>query len=319
MKKIIFLLILSGLSQGFARGGDGGYAGAFLRMGINARSAALGDAHSALPQGAVSGVYNPGLLPYLPERYLTMSYSFLPLDRSLHYIGYAQSLQAGPEKAGAMAAGFSVAWIGAGVDNIDGRDGSGQHTRMYSHSNHAFYLSFALSPHPFVSFGVSGKILWSRFPKLENDGSALSSQSFGLDFGAFITPFQNLMFGIVMRDHLSKFTWNTDQVWDRGTSTTHTFPKHYRLAFLYRIPQEWFFITAELENSDKQNPRYHLGAEARILQYGAFRLGLDDKLPAFGIGLNLSVWGRQTVFDYTFVATGAAPGADHLLSWTFCM
>jgi hypothetical protein len=318
MRTYIALIVIMFLSTvATAQKGDGGYAGAFLRMGVNARAAALGDAHSALPEGSVAGFYNPGLLPYLAGRSVTLSYSFLPLDRSMHYIGYAQSLHPSPEDAGALAAGFSLAWIGAGVDNIDGRDGSGQHTQTFSHSNHAFYLSFALSPHPYVSIGVSGKILWNRFPQLENDGSALSSQSFGLDFGAFITPFQNLMMGVVLRDRLSKFTWNTDQVWDRGTSTTNAFPKSYRIAVSYRIPQDWLLFCTELENSDKQNPRYHFGLEANILHYGALRLGLDDDLPAFGFGLNVPVLGRKSMFDYTFIATGQTPGADHLLGWTF--
>ena len=313
LSMIFFMLVGTAL----AAGGDGGYAGAFLRMGIGARAKSMGDAFSAIPEGAVAGVYNPALLPHLRQRQVALSFAFLPLDRNLDYIGYAQSLQPkGDGEAAPLRAGFALAWIHAGVDKIDARDGSGNHTGYLSNSENAFYLSFAMSPAPFLSFGLSGKVLYNRFPGLKQDDAALTSTGFGIDFGAYLTPLRNLMIGAVIRDNMSKYTWNTDKVWERGTSTTYKFPKVIRGAVAYRV-QSWLLVAAEVEDSKEQNPRYHFGAEFSHGEIGALRFGLDDGLATFGLGFNVHLLGRAASINYAFIAAREAPRADHIFSWTF--
>ena len=154
MKKFIFIFTLFAVSTTFASSeGDGGYAGAFLRMGFEARTKALGDAFTAVPEGAVAGIYNPATLPNLNSRQAILSTSFLPLDRNLNYIGFAMpirpKLKSGG-KAQPLEAGLAVGWINAGVDNIDGRDRSGNHTGDLSNSENAFFMSLleALLPTP---------------------------------------------------------------------------------------------------------------------------------------------------------------------------
>ena len=313
---IIFLLLVSSI---LARGGDGGYAGAFLRMGMGARARAMGDAFTAIPQGAVAAFYNPALLPHLKERQFNVSFSFMSLDRKLDYVGYAQSLQpkASDGEGKLMKAGFSLAWIHAGVDNIDGRDLSGNSIGELSNSEHAFYMSFAVNPVSIFSIGISGKVLYNRFPKIAQEDKAVSATGFGIDVGAFLTPMPNLMFGLVLRDNMSKYTWNTDKLWERGTSTTYRFPKILRAAVAYRIPQEWLLVTAEVEDSEEQLRRFHLGAEVSFRQVGAIRLGLDDLMPTFGLGLYVDLFGREASVNYSFVAERYGPGFDHIFSWTF--
>jgi hypothetical protein len=322
MKRLLHIFILSIFLTSLihASEGDGGYAGAFLRMGIGARAKSMGDAYSAIPQGAMAGIYNPALLPHLKEREALVSFAFLPLDRSLDLVCYAQPLSpkvSPDEDAKPLKAGFSLAWVHAGVDNIDGRDGSGNHIGYFSNSEHAFYLSFAISPAPFISLGVGGKVLYNRFPKLAQEDAAITSTGFGIDVGVYVTPIRNLMLGVVVRDNLSKYTWNTDKLWDRGTSTTYKFPKVLRSAIAYKLPQDWLLLAAEIESSEEQNPRYHFGAELSYLHLGALRLGYDDGYPTFGLGFNTHLFGKKAGLNYAFIAVGDAPRADHIFSWTF--
>ncbi len=319
MKKILILFCITFFAgQLLAKDGDGGYAGAFLRMGMGARAKAMGDAYTAVPEGAVAGFYNPALLPHLKNRQLSLSFAFLPLDRKLDYVGYAQSLQPGKdEDEQPFKAGFAAAWVHAGTDNIDGRDSNGNHTTYFSNSENAFYLSFAISPSSILSFGVSGKVLYNRFPNVENDDGALTSTGFGMDFGAFLTPIPNVMCGLVIKDHMSKYSWNTDNVWDRGTSTVNNFPKTTRFGVACRIPQQWLLISADVENSKEQNPCYHVGCELSYLDIGAIRIGFDENYPTFGIGLSGNILGVRANVNYAFVDTGDAPGQDHIFSWTF--
>jgi len=322
MKRYILVLFMSVLFalQAFARPGDGGYAGAFLRMGLGARAKALGDAYSAIPEGAVAGFYNPALLPHLQERQLVASYSFLTLDRNFDYIGFAMPLnpKADPDKEGnPLKAGLALGWVHAGVDNIYGTDGSGNHTMDFSNSEHAFYLSFALSPFEKFSIGINGKVLYNQIPDIEKDDGALTSTGFGIDIGAFYSPVNNLTLGLVLRDNMSKYSWNTDTVYERGTSTVNKFPKVTRAAIAYRIPQQWLLLTAELEDSDKQNPRYHYGMELSSAKIGALRFGLDDNSPTFGLGLKVKILGKTSMINYAFIISQDAPGSDHIFSWAF--
>lgn len=322
MKTFLTAILIIILYSTFALSsdGDGGYAGAFLRMGMGARAKAMGDAFAAIPEDAIAGFYNPALLPHLKKRQAMLSFAFLPLDRKLDYLGYAQSLHPKvSEEDGAkpLSAGFAVAWVHAGVDNIYGTDSNGNHIGDFSNAEHAFYLSFAISPTPFFSVGLSGKVLYNRFPKIAQEDAPVSSQGFGVDFGAYLNPVSNLTLGLVLRDNMSKYTWNTDKLWERGTSTTNRFPKVTRAAIAYRIPQQWLLAIAEVEDSKEQNPRYHFGAELSYQQMGAVRFGLDNGLPTFGLGFFSELLGHRAGLNYAFVAAGDAPSADHVFSWTF--
>lgn len=321
MKTIISFICISiciNLSA-HASEGDGGRAGAFLRIGIGARAKAMGNAFSAIPEDAFAGVYNPAMLPFLKGRQFAISYAFLPLDRKLNYIGFAIPLQpkfaADPGQRAPMKAGLAIAWINAGVDNIDGRDFSGNHVGNYSYSENAFFLSFALSPMKYFSLGINGKILYCSFPGLNNDESALTSSGFGIDFAAFFRPITDLTLGLVWRDNISKNTWNTESLWERGTSTVDKYPKTLHAAAAYRTPWRWLLVSGEMEDSKEMNPRYHFGLEATYHEIGAFRAGMDDDHFTCGIGFFVKVLGKQVSMNYAYVAPSIEPSADHILSW----
>jgi len=73
-------------------GSNAGMAGAFLRMGLGARALALGDVGVAIPGDGYGLYYNPATLPYLKERALLTTYTYLALDRHLNFVGFALPL-----------------------------------------------------------------------------------------------------------------------------------------------------------------------------------------------------------------------------------
>lgn len=298
------ILVIFSTVQILLAAGDGGYAGAFLRMGLSARAKALGDAFTAMPLGAVSAIYNPALIPHLQHRHAVLSSALLPLDRRLDFVGYAQPLQPkvkeDEDEGVPLKAGLSLAWVHAGVNNIDGRDLSGNHTGYFSNSEHAFYLSFALSPIESFSIGLSGKVLYNRFPNMTQEDQALTSSGFGLDFGVCFRPIADFTIGLAVRDQMSKYTWNTDKVWERGTSITDKFPTVTRVGISYRLPYQMFLIAAEIEDSKEQDPRYHIGAEASLLNIGALRLGLDNGMLTAGFGVIIPKTKEVLQLSYAF-------------------
>ncbi|RPH97665.1 MAG: hypothetical protein EHM72_13375 [Calditrichaeota bacterium] len=322
MKNLIFYSVLF-IAPSFLwadSGADGGYAGAFLRMGIEARSKSLGDAYTAVAEGPTAGIFNPAALPHLGSRQAVLSFSFLPLDRQLDFIGIALPIRpqvantSGPHP---LNAGIMIGWVHAGVSNIDGRDSAGNHTMNLSNSENAFYMGFALSPTPWMSIGIAGKILYHRIPDIAEQGGALTSRGFGLDVGIFAKPIDGLSIGAALRDNMSKYSWNTDKVYERGTSSTYKFPRILRLGAAYSIPQDWLLLVADIETSDVQNPRYHAGMEFSLEEIGSLRLGWDHDKPTFGLGLKTKILGHLTALNYAFSPTLDSLSPDHVLTWSF--
>lgn len=316
---ICLLLLLLGVIQAEAKG-DGGYAGAFLRMGLGARSLGMGGAFSAVAQDAYAGYYNPAGLPLLKSREFVTTLSFLPLDRRLNYLGYAQSISPKPqgEKATkAVRAGFSLGWINSGVKNIDGRDMDGRPIGTLSNSENAFYFSFALMPYQRVSLGFSAKVLYNRFPSLAEDGRAITAKGFGMDFGALIRPLDNLSLGVLMRDMGSKYTWNTEKLWERGTTRVDRFPRGFRVGVAFQLPKEGVIGALDLEKNQKQQWRYHLGFEVTSNDKMTFRGGLNNGEFSFGVGFKYQVFKKISKLDYAYVINKVVAQGDHLLSWSF--
>jgi hypothetical protein len=57
------------------------------------------------------------------------------------------------------SASVGLAWVSAGVDNIDGRNSAGEHTQYLSTSEDALIISFAQKILPWFSAGLNLKIL----------------------------------------------------------------------------------------------------------------------------------------------------------------
>ncbi|MDZ7261694.1 MAG: hypothetical protein ONB05_06280 [candidate division KSB1 bacterium] len=328
--KSIALLFIVGMAASSLATEYGGYAGAFLRMGLGARPRALGEAYTALAQGTYAGFYNPAGLPWLTSKELNICFSLLPLDRKFNYIGVAIPLkpkvseippqtetvteQGHPEVANA---GLHLGWINCGVDNIDGRDSNGNPIGTFSNSENAFFFSFALSPHRLLSLGVNFKILYNRFPSMTMEDKAASAKGFGFDLGMLVSPLPGLTTGIVIKDLNSKYSWNTKRVWDWEKAFTKydRFPRTIRWGLAYRIPGNWLLASFDWEDNDKQDGQYHLGVEFLSPQGLYLRAGLDAGEPTFGLGLELKVLGTATAIDYGYISNEFAPAGEHVFSW----
>ena len=79
MKKLFIVLLLFLINTMSYGSGNGGYAGSYLRMGLGARSIAMGNTGIALPVNAYSAFYNPAAFADVEDRLVGLSYSFLSL------------------------------------------------------------------------------------------------------------------------------------------------------------------------------------------------------------------------------------------------
>lgn len=314
---LVFLLLFVSMSPAFSND-YGGYAGAFLRMGLGARPNALGGAFTAVAEGSYAGYYNPGALPSAEFNELSFSYRALSLDRNFSFIGLTIPLS--PKKAigeKPFNAGLHIGWIHAGVDNIDGRDSNGEHYATFSNSENAFSFGFAIQPHALVSIGFCAKVLYNRFPNMTKEDKALTSKGLGFDVGILIHPVSHLTIGILAKDLRSKYTWNTESVWERGTTTYNEFPKVLRIGAAYRLFDEKLLITADIEDNKKQPEKYHFGAEFLPYPNISLRAGMNMNEPAFGFGYIFKFWKIDTILDYAYISDEIAPSGEHIFTWSF--
>jgi hypothetical protein len=202
-----------------------GAPGAFARMGISPKGMSLGNATSAsVSKELLHPYHNPALLGFTTSIRVGASFSSLSLDRSLNSISAYGPI--GPD------AGLGFSWIHAGVDNIDGRDSDGAHTKIYSTSENLLLLSFAKNFGPSLSLGLSLKAYQaSLFEEVP------SSFSIGFDLGlikTFELP-KSVLLGvaIVIKDINAKYEWDTTPIYDEsGSVLTDNVPRSYNLGLM---------------------------------------------------------------------------------------
>jgi hypothetical protein len=361
------VLLLSALKVRASEVGRGGEAGAFLRLGAGARAMAMGGGTSALADDAMAGYYNPAGLAFLEGKHVGFTLNSMALDRTLSCVGYAQSfgskreesriyrpdfgpigdnapdpdadtdtdedsvaVSAGQRKP--MQAGFSIAWLGAGVDDIDGRDYDGNHTRMYSNWENAFYFSFAIKPNSVLSLGFSAKLLWSTFPRLTDTGKAMSATGLGFDLGAMARPVPSVTIGVSIHDLRSRYTWDSQKLYERGSQTIARFPVGFSAAVAWRGFSGRILATAGMEQyktileggSRAEPAALSAGIQAEPVRDVFLRAGVRSGPRSaarnaeftFGFGASRTVFSKRTELDYAFVPDPVAPRGNHVFGWS---
>lgn len=312
----LFGVFLIGVKYGFSdEVGRGGFAGSFLRMGLGARAKGMGGGSVALADDAYITYYNPAGLVFLENHWFTATLNSMALDRRLMYVGYAQSIQAKEKRL--IHGGFSVGWLSASVDHIDGRDFNGRDIGNYSNGEHCVFFSFALNPISYFSIGVSGKILHNRFPGITNQGDAVSALGFGFDIGLMIRPLKNITFGFTGRDLGSKYTWDTQDLWERGTLTVDLFPRIICVGMALQLFSDRLILAVDLNKKEYWPLGYTVGTEIELYKGIFLRCGVQNGELAAGAGYRLSMLRKLVYLDYAFVPDPVAPRGNHIFTWSF--
>lgn len=316
-KWILLAMVCSCMvGSGFADDvGRGGYAGSFLRMGLGARGMGMGGGLVTLVDDGYVTYYNPAGLVFLPGRWFTATLNSMALDRRLHYLGYAQAI--GGQKKGLIQGGFSAGWLCAGVDNIDARDFSGKDIGSLSSWEHCFFFSFALNPAPPIAFGFNGKLLYHRFPGITDEGDALSAVGFGFDIGVIVRPTEYLTLGFTVRDLRSRYTWDSQKLYERGTQTVDSFPRIFRGGMSVKVLSNRLIVGFDLEKVEFMPWKSIIGLEVEGYKGVFLRGGLKGRDMTFGVGYRYLIAGKSIQMDYAYVPDPVAPRSNHVFTWSF--
>jgi hypothetical protein len=297
---------------------QGGYAGAFLRNGIGPRSEAMGRAYVAMVEGNESAFFNPASVALFQHAEVTASLRTMALDRSFAYLSFGLPIRPKADSTEKVAnGGLSVSWIHAGVDNISARTFDGQEYGSLSNSENAFNLSFGLAPDPRFAVGVTGRVVSNRLNGVTRDEGTLSTSSFGFDLGAIISVVEGVRLGFAANNLILKYTWKTEEVYERGTQQIDKFPKTLRAGIAVSRFTDWLTVSAELEKGEFRDGRLHFGALASFKQGLQLRAGLNDGQPAAGGGYRFGLFGKQSELQYAFSSYSDQLDSEHVFAWAF--
>ncbi len=204
---VLFLILIGTLAQAaFAASEDGGYAGAFLQVAIQARPAGMGGAFLAIPNDPAAQLYNPAGMATTQKRTFSSSYRMMKLDRKLGFITFAI-----PTK---LQSSMAISWLYAGYGEVTARNASGQDLGTTVSSNeHDFGLTFAKQFTPFLNIGTKLNYYYKKV-------AGLKANSVGINIGTMITvdsmlayrsmdnkPITDITFGLVLNHLSAKYPW----------------------------------------------------------------------------------------------------------------
>ena len=281
---------------------------------------AMGGSAVALSDNEYAAYYNPASLVFLNGRTVTATLNNMSLDRRMTYLGFATSLGSPDEekrKKGMLEAGFAVGWLAASVDNIDSRGYDGEDLGSLSTAEHCFYFSFAIKPGPKVGIGLNGKLLYNRFPDIADDGSALSATGFGFDIAMMVRPTDYLSLGASLRDIRSKYTWDSQKLYEQGTQTVDAFLKVLQMGASLKTWQNRMLLSLDVEKIEYYPAHLLAGAEVHPIDNVFLRGGIRKSSPTFGLGYLLNVNGHVFEIDYAYASDPVAPSADNILTWSY--
>jgi hypothetical protein len=320
LKKYLFTILFFAFAINLCEAQLGSYAGAFSRMGFSARGLAMSNAMVSNIYGDLYGIYNPALATFQTDGLVNLGYSFLSLDRKLNFVGFTKKVKLPNQETG--GAGITVAWVNAGVSDIDGRDNDTRSIGTLSTFENEFYLGTGFIVNEKISIGLGFKLYYS---KLYTD---VTATSFALDLGALYKASDKLAFGFMIKDLGAKYEWQTSGIYgDNGNTTQDKFPKVLDLGATYLLPKSIGLVSLELRQyfnpsaeadtngvvpETTDNTVLNFGAEINIVNQVKFRAGLgrmdfsaDDFTgnlePSFGLGLNKSFSKNINLgIDYSF-------------------
>ncbi len=325
MKKTFFLLLtVASIANSQPKFSEiSSMPGAFSRMGFGARGIGMGNAMSAIKEGALVSYYNPALAVFQTGNSFQTSYSFLSLDRNLNFVNFTRRFEIGRKedsenvKSTKSTAGFSVGLINAGVSKIDARDGQGRKTGELSTSENQFFLSVSNKFSEKLALGIAFKFFYYKL--YEN----VTTSGLGLDIGALYSFNESITISFMFSDINSKYEWDTGKIYGQdGNVSRNRFPLLKKIGAAYKLNEPKIIAALEFESSNAGTNFLRGGAEYNIYEIFFIRGGFDklnlnnldfSVRPSFGFSYFYDVNSIRIGVDYAFAVEPYSSGDLHIV------
>ncbi len=282
-------------SSGPALAADPGDTGlAFLKIGVGARAAAMGEAYAAVAQDPTALYWNPAGIANVVGREYHASHNEWISDVRYEWVAVVQGLQG-------HALGLHVGMLHMG--EFEGRDALGNFTESFRSYDFTMGASYARRLTRSIELGATGKMLYERI----HDSTATG---FAGDFGVrYRTPLRGLVVALTGTNLGTAMKFETE---------TFVLPAQMRLGTAYRTRRvlQGLLLAADLRMPNDSDVKAHLGAEIWVHEMVALRGGAkinyDEEVGTTGIGILY----RDYEFDYAYVpfADASELGDTHRIS-----
>lgn len=288
---LLFVLATSTLFAGAPNTGM-----TFLRLGVGARSVAMGEAAVASAMDGTASYYNPAALSFVKNSDITLMHKSWITDVSTEFLGAAV-------KSDAVALGFS--FNATNVGNIDVRTQPGEAEGTFNAHDLAVTGSASVKASDDLSFGVSAKFLYEKIYVDEASGYAF-------DLGGLYIVSPSLSLGVSLSNLGSMNEMKNDKIeLPRTLRGGAAYTGELTDRFTYSINGD---VVKVLTAS-----AVHIQAGGEVSFDNAFALragyqtGYDAKSFSGGVGVAYSM----LRFDYAFVPLLSGLGTAHTFSLSF--
>ncbi|MDQ3020700.1 MAG: PorV/PorQ family protein [Bacteroidota bacterium] len=275
----IFLLMFV-CSNIFAQNDGAGNTGlAFLKLGVGARSIAMGEAYSSLSDDATAFIYNPARLNFGVTSNVSLMHNASVQDVNTDFI--AAKFTLGSKLA------LGVGFFSTSVNDIEIRQIPGASIGTFDAQNLSTGVSLGYKINPNLSVGVTGKFLFEKIYVDEASG-------FGFDIGSNYSK-DNFSFALVL-SNLGSMTELKNQ--------KSKLPSSIRLGGSYKYTKNNLGLTFGLDGLKVfDGGEFHVlaGGEAGYKDFVFLRLGYQTSFENKGISTGLGFKYKAFTVDYAFV------------------
>ncbi len=264
----------------FAQNDGAGNTGlAFLKLGVGARSIAMGEAYSSLSDDATAFIYNPARLNFGVTSNVSLMHNASVQDVNTDFI--AAKFTLGSKLA------LGVGFFSTSVNDIEIRQIPGASIGTFDAQNLSTGVSLGYKINPNLSVGVTGKFLFEKIYVDEASG-------FGFDIGSNYSK-DNFSFALVL-SNLGSMTELKNQ--------KSKLPSSIRLGGSYKYTKNNLGLTFGLDGLKVfDGGEFHVlaGGEAGYKDFVFLRLGYQTSFENKGISTGLGFKYKAFTVDYAFV------------------
>jgi hypothetical protein len=289
---------------------------------------AMGNAMSAVTEGALVSYYNPAVSVFQQDNMFQTGYSILSLDRSLNFLSFTRKFEFYSTKDSALenrkprsTAGISAGIINSGVSNITEYDNSGTKTGETSTSENQFFFALANRFSEKLAIGIGIKFYYYMLYE------EVSATGLGLDFGAVYRFNDQWSLAVVFADLNSKYKWDSGTIYEEdGSRPEDKFPLQKKVGLSYKNPDIKLLATMEFDGRNKETNLIRAGVEYNIIEDLFLRAGFDQwnisnpdypVKPAAGFSYFMN-WNKIRLgVDYAFMVEQYSPQDRHIIGVNF--
>ena len=268
---------------------------AYLKIGIDARAAALGDAFVSVADNASANYWNPAGLLSIESMDATFMHNEWLLDLRHEYAGVGF-------RSGRHAGG--VAFVGMFTGDLDRRSETGEDEGTFGFSDNAFSGSYAFQVSDDLGLGITARYLRETINEYVMSGVAF-------DFGGlWNTPIEHLTAGAALRNVGGELSFDVDDAGSYELPTTLQAGANYVMS---DVGPGALLVAADMVVVSGEDNSLRMGAEYTYDNYLSlgvgYKSGLDNEDMSVGIGYT-----KDVRFHYAFIPLDQDLGSSHRIS-----